>query len=145
MPNSKAIIIVAALSFTALLLTLARTFWSESSYRSFGSRFQSPLKSPVETQVTNWTDFAYVQYVTNVPYLCNSVMLFESLHRLGSQADRLLMYPEEMDLSETSVEGQLLGKARDQYNAVLQPIEVQKRPSADCRSIWPPLVIDAKE
>ncbi len=36
----------------------------------------------------NWSRFAYVQYVTNSAYLCNSVMLFETLHRLGSKADR---------------------------------------------------------
>ena len=128
MPHSRGIVAVGAIVFTALFLTLATTFWSRGAYRPF----RSPFNNPLRPQATDWSDFAYVQYVTNVPYLCNSVMLFESLHRLGSRADRLLMYPEEMDLSENSIEGRLLGKARDEYNAVLQPIEIQQRPSTDC-------------
>ena len=128
---------MGSICLAALLLTLANTFWFHGSYRSFRSPFRGPLR-PEATQLSN---FAYVQYVTNVPYLCNSVMLFESLHRLGSKADRLLMYPEEMDLSEDTVEGYLLGKARDEYEAVLQPIEIQQRPSKDgkmsfCPGYW---------
>jgi len=130
MPHSRGLVAIGAISFTALILTLASTFWSRGSYRSL----RSPFRSPLRPEATDWSDFAYVQYVTNVPYLCNSVMLFESLHRLGSRADRLLMYPEEMDLSQDSIEGRLLGKARDEYNAVLQPIEIQQRPSTDCES-----------
>lgn len=45
------------------------------------------------TNVLDWSRFAYVQYATNLQYLCNSVILFESLHRLGSKPDRLLLYP----------------------------------------------------
>lgn len=131
MPHSRGVAVVGAISFTALLLTLASTFWPHASYRSF----RSPFRDPLRPEATQWSDFAYVQYVTNVPYLCNSVMLFESLHRLGSKADRLLMYPEEMDLSPGSVEGRLLGKARDEYKAVLQPVEIQQRPSSDGESI----------
>lgn len=33
----------------------------------------------------HWLDFAYTQYVTNSNYLCNSVMMFEALDRLGRQ------------------------------------------------------------
>ncbi|OWP06376.1 glycosyltransferase family 8 protein [Marssonina coronariae] len=44
----------------------------------------------------DWSRFAYVQYVTDRNYLCNSVMLFEILHRLGSKPDRLMMYPARM-------------------------------------------------
>ena len=128
MPHSRGIVVIGAISFTALLLTLASTFWSHGDYRPF----RSPFRSPLRPQATDWSDFAYVQYVTNVPYLCNSVMLFESLHRLDSKADRLLMYPGEMDLSEDSIEGRLLTKARDEYKAVLQPIAIQQRPSSDC-------------
>ncbi|KAL6722171.1 hypothetical protein ACLMJK_001278 [Lecanora helva] len=127
MQHSKAIVAVGAISFTALLLTLANTSWPYGSYKSL----RSPFRGSLRPEATRWSDFAYVQYVTNVPYLCNSVMLFESLHRLGSQADRLLMYPEEMDLSPETVEGYLLVKAQDEYNAILEPIKIQQRPSAD--------------
>lgn len=71
-----------------------------------------------------------VQYTTNLAYLCNSVMLFEILHRLGSKADRLLMYPSEFrvkgDSAETT-ESRLLRKARDEFNVKLSPIEVKRR------------------
>ena len=130
MPHSKGIVVIGAISFTALLLTLVSTFWSHGEYRPF----RSPFRGSLRPEATEWSDFAYVQYVTNLPYLCNSVMLFESLHRLGSKADRLLMYPEEMDLSSDSDEARLLKRARDEYKAVLQPIEIQKRPSTDCES-----------
>lgn len=74
----------------------------------------------------NWSRFAYVQYVTDAAYLCNSVMIFESLQRLGSKADRLMMYPIQWDPDGDSSESRLLAKARDEYGANLMPIHVQR-------------------
>lgn len=84
--------------------------------------------SLVDNQV-DWSRFAYVQYVTNAQYLCNSVMLFEILNRLGSKADRLMMYPAHMhpDPASPSKESRLLLKAQKEYNVKLMPIEVQRR------------------
>lgn len=83
----------------------------------------------------DWSRFAYVQYATNPAYLCNSVMVFEILHRLNSKADRLLMYPSDYELDgdpETeSSNSRLLRKARDQYDVKLKAIAVQRRNSAD--------------
>ncbi|RGP65921.1 glucose n-acetyltransferase 1 [Fusarium longipes] len=83
----------------------------------------------------DWSQFAYIQYVTNEDYLCNSVMIFEQLHRLGSKADRLLMYPKEMlepdAVYASNHGGQLLIRARDEYNVTLQPIEIQHRDGQD--------------
>ncbi|KAF4948000.1 hypothetical protein FGADI_9995 [Fusarium gaditjirri] len=83
----------------------------------------------------DWSRFAYIQYVTNEDYLCNSVMIFEALHRLGSKADRLLMYPQQMLDPEaeysSSHGGKLLIRARDEYNVTLQPIEIQHRDGQD--------------
>lgn len=81
----------------------------------------------------DWSQFAYTQYVTNAAYLCNSVMLFEILHRLGSKADRLMMYPEGFAADENSdkLESRLLLKAKNEYNVKLQPIRVQRRPGGD--------------
>lgn len=81
---------------------------------------------------TDWSQFAYVQYVTGLPYLCNSVMLFESLHRLGCKPDRLMMYPSGFSVEDDSTEGRLLRKAQDEYRVVLKPVEVQRRMSDDC-------------
>ncbi|KAG6001872.1 N-acetylglucosaminyltransferase [Claviceps maximensis] len=83
----------------------------------------------------DWSKFAYVQYVTDSDYLCNSVMLFEILHRLGSRPDRLMMYPSNMMSKNPSVDdsedARLLVKARDEYNVHLRPIEVQHRSGSD--------------
>ncbi|KAI1214268.1 glycosyltransferase family 8 protein [Annulohypoxylon truncatum] len=87
-----------------------------------------------EAQV-NWSRFAYTQYVTNAAYLCNSVMIFETLFRLGSKADRVMMYPETMmDPGETnpsSEEAKLIVKARDEYKVKLVPVSVQRRAGGD--------------
>ena len=82
----------------------------------------------------DWPRFAYVQYVTTTPYLCNSVMLFERLQHLGSKADRLLMYPSSLNVAGESMEGQLLRKARDEYGAKLESIEMQHKSMHDRKS-----------
>ncbi|KAI2609494.1 glycosyltransferase family 8 protein [Hypoxylon fragiforme] len=83
----------------------------------------------------NWSRYAYTQYVTNAAYLCNSVMIFETLHRLGSKADRVMMYPEKMmnptETNPTSDDARLLVKARDQYKVKLVPVSVQRRAGAE--------------
>ncbi|GAB7360426.1 hypothetical protein MBLNU230_g8382t1 [Neophaeotheca triangularis] len=75
----------------------------------------------------DWSRFAYSQYVTDSHSLCNALMVFESLHRFGSKADRVLLYPEQWDThisSSRDRDSQLLNLARDKYNAVLQPIQL---------------------
>lgn len=67
----------------------------------------------------DWSRYAYFQYATSTAYLCNAVMVFESLHRLGSKASRVLVYPEEWDTkieNPSDRDSQLLVKARDWYN-----------------------------
>lgn len=59
-------------------------------------------------------------------------MIFEALHRLGSKADRVMMYPNYMmkDPSIQYTKGRnkrLLLKARDEYGVKLVPIDVQHR------------------
>ncbi|XXG98607.1 hypothetical protein Hte_004932 [Hypoxylon texense] len=93
---------------------------------------------PFEGAQVDWSRYAYTQYVTTPAYLCNSVMIFETLFRLGSKADRVMMYPEKMmDPAETnpaSEEAKLLVKARDQYKVKLVPVSVQRRAGGD--STW---------
>jgi alpha-N-acetylglucosamine transferase len=82
----------------------------------------------------NWSRVAYAQYATNTDYLCNSVMLFETLHRLQSKADRLLMYPSNylIDELDSTRESWLLRKARDEFDVKLVPVEVQRQDVGDC-------------
>ncbi|OQE00658.1 hypothetical protein PENVUL_c048G01716 [Penicillium vulpinum] len=92
------------------------------------SRFSdSEYDLTVEAKHVDWSRFAYTQYATDRDYLCNSVMIFESLHRLGSKADRVLMYPFEWSVSEDSnaKESRMLRYAQDHYGVKLRPIEVQ--------------------
>ncbi|MCJ1369202.1 N-acetylglucosaminyltransferase [Loxospora ochrophaea] len=67
-------------------------------------------------------------------------MVFEALDRLGSKADRILLYPEEWDLEITSLsdrDSQLLVKAREWYNVKLVPIQVQKfETNKDGQKTW---------
>jgi hypothetical protein len=54
-------------------------------------------------------------------------MVFESLHRHGSKADRVLLYPKEWDLEEESAQdrtSQLLVRAKHLYKVKLKPITV---------------------
>jgi alpha-N-acetylglucosamine transferase len=74
----------------------------------------------------DWSRYAYIQYVTDSAYLCNSLMIFESLHRLGSKAGRLMMYPDEWSSFLGSPDADLLRKAREEYNVSLQPVQIQR-------------------
>lgn len=91
---------------------------------------------PSSSVAVDWSQFAYTQYATDSDYLCNSVMLFEILHRLGSLPDRVLMYPsrmmEDVTLKDPKNDNQrLLRKAADTYGVKLVPIEVQHRNGHD--------------
>jgi alpha-N-acetylglucosamine transferase len=81
----------------------------------------------------DWTRFAYVQYVTDKEYLCNSLMMFESLHRLGSKADRVLLYPQQWELSPSTPtwESIFLKQAQDDYKVHIVPVRPQITESGD--------------
>ncbi|KAH0359099.1 nucleotide-diphospho-sugar transferase, partial [Aureobasidium melanogenum] len=68
--------------------------------------------------------FAYCQYVADRDYLCNSLMIFESLSLSGSQADFLLIYPQHWNLDWSSIVGHWLRKARQEYGVKLAPIQL---------------------
>jgi len=86
-----------------------------------------------------WSEFAYLQYVTNQNYLCNSVMILEALHRHGAKADRMMMYPEDWNVPEDASSAmddveKLLAQARDEYRSKLVPVKVQINHRGD--STW---------
>ncbi|KAM0279164.1 hypothetical protein ACHAO9_011827 [Fusarium lateritium] len=95
-----------------------------------GQEFTSqtkPLWPFHTTSDADWSRFAYTQYVTNSEYLCNSLMFFESLHRLSSRPDRVMMVPSGMLEPEmvNSSDAYLINKARDEYNVKIVPITIQ--------------------
>ena len=76
----------------------------------------------------DWRMFAYSQYATDRHHLCNAVMIFEALERLGSKAERILMFPEGMDIEvsdERDRDSQLLLKAQSLYKARLLSIPTE--------------------
>ena len=125
---------------TSLLLFFLVTLvylspWSSSRYNRVTTNAEVLEKV---AKGIDWSRFAYVQYVTDVQYLCNSLMLFEILDRLGCRADRLMLYPDVWT-NATGVdpgvgdEVRLVQLARERYRVHLQPIKVQYSLAADCR------------
>lgn len=83
------------------------------------------LRSDQAATRRQWSRFAYSQYTTDTHSLCNSLMVFESLHRLGSQADRVLMYPKVWaEQSDDHINWKLLHKAEEKYRVQLRPVEL---------------------
>ena len=75
----------------------------------------------------DWSRYAYSQYATDPQSMCNAFMVFEALHRLGSKAERVLLYPEEWDttISDTlDRNSQLLVRAEKQYKVILNPVKL---------------------
>ena len=134
---------IAASSFLALLLLLAQILPNEPRPDAMKPFRWSAQNGMVEYQDSDrktwngpdWSEFAYVQYVTNLPYLCNSIMLFERLHSLGCKPDRLMMYPSGFSPDDNSTESGLLTKARDKYKVNLKPIDVQQRTDTHDRKL----------
>ena len=80
------------------------TFITVIYYVSPGTWMIAPRASITSLTPTSvdWPRYAYVQYVTSTAYLCNSMKLFEILHRLGSRADRVMVYPGYLSTAEES-------------------------------------------
>lgn len=81
----------------------------------------------INYDAVDWSSFAYSQYATDEAYLCNSVMIFEALDRLGSRADRILFYPQTWDVEVSNSwdrSSQLLIMVRDKYKVKLMPVSI---------------------
>ena len=135
MLQARRVYVLTSITFIAVLLVLGSTFWRHSQpddgdpdHRSWVTNILPQVQDPIRV---DWSRFAYVQYATNTPYLCNSVMLFARLQHLGCKSERLLLYPSEFPLDDNSTEALLLKNAREKYNVVLKPIEIQRFPSND--------------
>lgn len=96
----------------------------DGPYSSIGPQQRQHGLPPEVTGATDWSRFAYCTYATNPDHLCNSLMLLESLHRLGAKVDRLLLYPREWSAEGNSTEAGLIRKARDEYGVHVEPIGV---------------------
>ncbi|KAJ5179401.1 Glucose N-acetyltransferase 1 [Penicillium capsulatum] len=88
----------------------------------------SPRPSAIQYNNVDWSRYAYTQYATSETYLCNSIMVFDALHRLGSRAERVLFYPEEWDLlmeGDYARTSELLRLAMSKYKVQLMPVRIE--------------------
>ncbi|KAF2842532.1 glycosyltransferase family 8 protein [Patellaria atrata CBS 101060] len=124
--------LIAITVFCLLAFSLLR--WSPTqiqNYRTQDAGLQRPAITLPPGNIIDWSQYAYIQYVTNLNYLCNSMMIFEALDRLDSKASRVMMYPRTWELpdnngtSSLTEEIRLLLQARDTYKVNLVPVEVQ--------------------
>lgn len=133
--------VVSILGLVLFLLIL--TSWTSSS-KSTSSKSTKPFKSkedelhealdvaPSKPQGKPEDDgpcegfkcYAYSQHATHATFLCNALMIFESLHRTGSDASRVLMHNQEWTPGSKTYTGKLLAKARDEYKVKLVPVRV---------------------
>lgn len=72
----------------------------------------------------DWSRYAYSQYATDTQSLCNAVMVFASLHRLGSKADRILLYPQQWMYRKDTKTAWLMETAKKKYRVKLEPIQL---------------------
>jgi len=102
------------------------------------------LDSLVEPPDFNWTNVYNVQYAATPIHLCNALMLWSQIERIGSRAQRLMYYPshwspDEIDDSDPEKEltpiARLLTSAIEDYAVTLQPLDVlhENNPS---RETW---------
>ncbi|CAG8421297.1 unnamed protein product [Penicillium salamii] len=117
-------VIFVLVSFLLGYVTLSQLPSTSTASSRIGSTF-----SFVHGKEVDWSRFAYTQYATDRSYLCNSLMIFEALHRLGSKPDRVLLYASEFTSPQNhdSKESRMLRFARDNYGVKLKPIQVQLR------------------
>jgi hypothetical protein len=78
---------------------------------------------PKSTKV-NWSRYAYSQYATDTQSLCNALMVFASLHKLGSKADKVLLYPEQWMHRRETKTAWLLEEAKKKYGVKLEPVQL---------------------
>lgn len=113
----------------ALAILTLYFLWQRSGVHLLPTRH--PVHAPsLRYKNVDWSHYAYSQYATDSAYLCNAVMVFEALSRLGSKADRILFYPQEWDLEISSTsdrDSQLLVKARDWYGVKLIPMKIPQK------------------
>jgi hypothetical protein len=78
---------------------------------------------PKSTKV-DWSRYAYSQYTTDTQSLCNALMVFASLHKLGSKADKVLLYPEEWIHRRDTKTAWLMQTAKKKYGVKLEPVQL---------------------
>jgi hypothetical protein len=71
-----------------------------------------------------WSRYAYSQYTTDTQSLCNALMVFESLDKLGSKADRVLLHPREWTKNPDTRIQWLMEVAKQKFGVKLQAVDL---------------------
>lgn len=66
---------------------------------------------------------AYVQYVAKKDKLCNSIMILAELDRLGTAADKVLLYPHSWVADEEGTWSRLLRVAEQRYGVLVKAVD----------------------
>jgi len=113
------------LSTVFLVLTLRNRHATSSSSHSIA-----------DTTSIDWSKYAYIQYATEKQYLCNSIMIFESLSKLQTKAAKVMLYPADWDVGPEigTFQSKLLLRAEADYGVELKP--VYRRHLVDVSSTW---------
>ncbi|WPH04647.1 glucose n-acetyltransferase 1 [Acrodontium crateriforme] len=121
-PGGRQALAAVILVFVVFFLFLPK----EYGVRDFSGLSWLTHPSNVLIDDIDWSEFAYCTYATSSSDLCNSVMLLEALHQVDVRADRVLLFSREWDVDGENVtdEVRLLRRARDEYGAKLQPIDI---------------------
>jgi alpha-N-acetylglucosamine transferase len=82
------------------------------------------MRSGQNSTKLDWSRYAYSQYTTDTQSLCNALMVFESLHRLRSKADRILLYPQEWAQNQEDINWSLIRLAEQKFGVISQPIHL---------------------
>ncbi|KAJ4348281.1 uncharacterized protein N0V89_009653 [Didymosphaeria variabile] len=103
---------------------------------------RQPSYNDRSTFATKGSNYAYSLYATDGATLCHALLLFDSLAKYGSKADRVLFYPKHWDLvisDSKDRDSQLLVMARDKYNVKLHPVtllSVEGRTTDEWTGTW---------
>lgn len=104
-------------------LTLVLCIFGYYSSTRHTPLFQPRHEPSLRYKNVEWRRYAYSLYADDSAYLCNAVMVFEALARLGSKADRVLMYPEELGVKARDRDRELLDIAENWYGVKLRPVK----------------------
>jgi hypothetical protein len=98
-----------------------------------------------QTVKVDHSKHAYVMYATDDHNMCNAYMIFESLHRLGSKADRVLLHNPQWtttDMGGSGRSSELLTRAQKRFKVKLRPVQLLDErgettvPTTDGFSTW---------
>ena len=98
-------------------------------YSTIEKLYEKSLDSDKEI---DWSSYAYVNYVTDFDYLCNTVIQFKKLHEAGSKADLVAIIGRNLlsKADEHHDTKSLLTKLREISNkVVIKPVDDIIKPS----------------